>query len=894
MQRIFFSAALMSISTAAIATSAVAEERKFDIEAGSLQDALDSFARQAGRPIIYRVEDVRGATSPGYSGSASADRVLPLLLASSDFAIRSQPSGAVAVVRMGNVTSAPRPVADAGNDLGDIVVTARRTAERAQKTPVSVTSFNTEQLQNKVIQDTQDLARVTPSFQAKRNNTNTSGLQLQMRAQVQSDTTAIAPGSVGVYLDDVYIGGAPIAGGLLLPRDLDRVEVLKGPQGTLYGRNVTGGVLKFVSHKPEDKFGGYLTAGLGNYDRRFLDGMINVPLTDKVAIRLNGSIDENGGYSKDINNNNRPLDDDRRWGLRGALKAELNDTVQVLLQGWYGKGYTNGPDDRTTYVDPTNVNAIKNIIATQHLGGLSLSQVQALDSTGAQYADLRSQALALVTQYANAPRNQARQNPDDRLAQRGVAKLGGGALTFSADLGDITLRSITAYSYAFRDSNFSVGGGPWIPIYSNQSGSVSQWTQEFQATGTAFDSRLKFAAGIYLIDQNLSDNRIDSSQFGTFPAYLGQLGLGLTNGTRSENSIKDKGWAGYGQATVAVTDTVNLTGGLRYTWEKFSLKTRQLVRSGTSFTCSTPTLPLTTPVANCLASDSISFSNWSFTAGADWSPVNDVMLYGKFSRGFKSGGINPFGVGGAPAFLPFKPEIADEFEVGLKSQFLNRRGRFNLAYYHTNYKDVQRTVGTIIRPATETTPPQTGTGIQNAASAKIDGIEAELTVAPVAGLTLSATGAWTRPRYAAYSQVNTAFPGGLQDLRDQKFELVPEWMYNLGAVYRKDVSFGSVTASVDWAWRSDTMPAVRDVFPSRPGGPTTPVAILTQPSFGLLNASLRFDLPAHNLAITLWGKNVTNKRYAESAGALVASGVGYAWNSYGAPATYGADVTVRF
>ena len=903
-------AASITAFAAMMATSAAAQQRQFNIEAGSLQNALDSYGRQSGRPIVYRTEDVRGATSPGYRGSGSPDEVLPAILANSDFTVRSQSSGAVAVVRTGNVTSASPQPASEGSDLGDIVVTARRTAENAQKTPVAITSFNSQDLKNRVIQDATDIAKVTPSLQAPRASTNPSGLQIQMRAQVQTDTTAISAGSVGVYFDDIYIGGSPIAGGLLLPRDLERVEVLKGPQGTLYGRNVTGGVLKFVSQKPKDKFEGYMTGGLGNYERRFLDGMINVPLAEGVALRLNGSVDENGGYSKDINNNNRPLDDNRTWGLRGALSVEAAPNLKFLLQGWYGRGRSNGADVRTIYVNPNDNTAITNIIIAEHINGATAAtfaplifggtpqQVQA--AKDARDAG-RAEAFARVAAYANAPRNAARGPVNDALQQFSDARLAGGAFTAALDVGDVTFKSITGYSLAERNSNFNVGAGPWIPILSNQFGRVSQWTEELQATGTVLDGRLKFAAGLYFIDQKIKDDRKDSGQYGAYPLYLGQFGLGVTNGSYSDNSIHIRGWAGYGQASFAVTDTVNVTGGLRYTKEKFSVTTNQYSRGifGGASVCNTPTLPAGTSLANCFASDSVQFSNWSFTAGADWSPVRDVMLYGKFSRGFKSGGLNPFGVGGAP-FVPFKPEVADEFEIGLKSQFLNRRARFNLAYYHTNYKDVQRTVVTIIREATPTTPAVQGTGVRNAASAKIDGIEAELTVIPVEGLTVGLSGAWTHPKYVKYSQFDTDYPNNFQDLSSTRFRLVPEWMYSVNAAYVVPASFGEVTAAVGWTWRDTTLLFETDgpQWAASPAaaaaGNFTPDSVLTQKAYGTLDASLRFDLAKQNVSVQFWGKNILNKRYYETASAITTLGLGYGWANFGAPATYGADVTFRF
>jgi len=287
----------------------------------------------------------------------------------------SKTAVAIAVVySTATVANAQAVKASSEEPMQDIVVTARRTAESAQKIPVSITAFSGESLRNKVVQSAVDIQKETPSLGIRVPTTSPSGLAISMRGQVSTDVNATAAGSVGIYLDDTYLSSAPIAGSILNMDDLERVEILKGPQGTLYGRNVTGGVVKFVTQKPTHVLEGSLTAGVGNYDRRFLEGVINVPLSDKAAFRILGSVDDHGGYSHDIQSN-RDLEDQRKWNVRGSLSVEPTENFSILVQGWYGRFRTNGPDTRYTYLQPGVNSASMNIMVYEHINGLTAADL---------------------------------------------------------------------------------------------------------------------------------------------------------------------------------------------------------------------------------------------------------------------------------------------------------------------------------------------------------------------------------------------------------------------------------------------------------------------------------------------------------------------------------------
>ena len=445
--------------------------------------------------------------------------------------------------------------------IQEIVVTARRTNENMQRTPVAITALSAADLKAQAVEGINDLQRATPSFQTNVNVSNTSGLQIGMRGQIMTNTSANTPASVGIYLDDVYLGGASLAGSLVNVEDLERVEVLKGAQGTLYGRNVTAGLVKFVTKKPEDTFDAQITGGLGNYQRHYLSGMVNVPLAPgKAALRLDGVFDEHAGYSYDPHNH-KDLEDLHRWGFRGALKLDPTEKFSVLLQGWIGEGHDGGPDVRTNYMQPGLTTFAMDVIASQHINGLTSanlapiiffggavaagtatpSQVTAFNTAyGAALAALPG-AQQFVANQANAPRNNAWES--GVYPQSSRAKSRGGALTLAYELGDnSTLRTISAYDYAYAYRGFNVGGGPYVPVFTNSVGEIKQFTQELQITGKALDSRLTYALGLYYLHTDLVDERNShlSDAQGAFPLFLGRGpgGLGLLNSTVSLNNLK--------------------------------------------------------------------------------------------------------------------------------------------------------------------------------------------------------------------------------------------------------------------------------------------------------------------------------------------------------------------
>lgn len=785
--------------------------------------------------------------------------------------------------------------------IEDIVVTARRTSESSQAIPISITNVSESALKYNVVQSVNDLTTQAGSLRITNGTSSPAGLTINMRGQTQTGSASNDTSSVGVYLNDLFLSSAQISGSVINLQDLERVEVLKGAQGTLYGRNVTAGVVKFVTKKPSQDFELSLTGGLGSFDRRFAAGVVNVPLGETAAVRVVGSIDNRGGFSKDIGTG-READNQKKWNVRGAFSWKPTDKFSVLLEGSYGRYSSTDSDVRTTFIQPGLNIASMNIIAAQGINGLNAGSLAPLilgaaaGFTPAQIGAAAGAAIAALPQVnsavalqLNAPRSQARSL--SRFETPSKTRAGNAALTLGLELGDATIKSITGYDYGSTDRDFNVGGGPWIPLLTNQNGVSKHWTQELQLTGTSGD-RLSYSAGLFYMDRTGVDNREDSSEFGAFPLFLGQFGLRITNGSTQQNETNTKSYAGYAQATYELVNNLKFTGGIRYTKEDVSVVTSAIQKpqasTGFQTRCIGPA-PTTaaTPLDKCFGGASDSFSAWTYTAGLDYTLAEDVLVYAKTSRGFKSGGLNVF-TGAGAAIQSYKPETTQDFETGLKSRFFDRRLLLNLTYYHTDYSNIQRAVafdaggGTIL------------TATRNAAAAKIDGVEGEMRVVLFDGMTLGGNVSYTDAGYEDY--FITAVRGGVPtrvDLSGVPFEGLSKWTYSLSAGYDKETPLGNFHAQLNWTHRSAANLFENDSY-GTDGGAATPLAETSQPGFGLLDGSISLDIDKLNSTVTLWSKNMLDKRYKQGALSLSNVGVPYTWSLYGAPATYGIDLTVRF
>ena len=745
-----------------------------------------------------------------------------------------------------DATPASMPVAQGG--LGDIVVTARKTAENLQDVPVAVTAFSGEDLVQQGVADVSDLGRVTPGFQTREGNGNASSLALTVRGQVQTDTIITLDPSVGIYVDDYYVARATGVNGDLV--DIQSVQVLKGPQGTLFGRNTTGGAVLITTANPDlNSFNGLAGASYGRFDDYSLTGVINMPIvTDKIALRLAAKYRARDGYLTDdgyANNvgglrGQRYNDRDTLTG-RAKLLLQPTDNFSLLFSAEYYRAKGNYSANHTQYVVPGGT-----------LAGVLGSQ-QAIDDY-----------LAYSRNPDNISHNYLPSIDTETQTYVGTASLD----TFFGQV-----KFIGGYRTVSSDNSMDLDGSPYPVHGTTNAVKADQYSGELQITGQTVDGKLDFAAGMtYFHESGYDRNFSAGDEAAAFASIL-------------SGEVDNDSMGAYTQLTYHFTDRLRATGGLRYSVDDKGILINNGFGSMADLNtpnrrgCLYPTIspnPAAAP-APCYASRHDSFGGWSYTAGLDYDLADDILVYVKTSKGFRSGGQNLRairGVGAPDPFIPFRPEIAYSHELGLKSQFWNRRARLNVAAYYTLVKDLQKSV---ILPS-NSIPPATSTAVQNAGEARVYGVEAELLVEPVDGVTLGATGTLTRPKYLEYVD-----PAG-NDLSDTRFENVARHTFTLSAAYAGTFGANGYNLRADYAWQ--------DTTPLQPQNDAATVAYATNPASGVLNARAGVTLMNDALDLSVYGKNILDNR--DPVSALRVDNYGYITARYREPATYGVEATFRF
>ena len=723
--------------------------------------------------------------------------------------------------------------ADTNGQIGDIVVTARRREERAQSTPISITAVSGAELAARSVQDVSDLQTIVPGLSMNQNVSDAFGVNFQLRAQSATDANSINEAPVSVYSDGVFLN--TLAGVLSASTvDLERVEVLKGPQGTLYGRNTTGGGINLYTRQPVDHWEGELTAGVGSFHDYDASGVINAPLGGENALRLVGEIGTNRGYGRNFTTNKHTADRDTVMG-RGAIKLVPTDAVTVILRADYSKLTSdNGPVSVPLLITP---------------GSLAARDIAAV--RGISAAD----AVTYYNSFKGHDFGSSYNSPNYASVEAY-----GASGTIQADLGFAQFKSITAYRHALTERATDTDAIPvdvfFLGSFRTQ---IKQFTEEGQLAGDLISDRLHYTVGGFYLDFKGDDLNASS----VVPA------LSPTQPTRTNGQVTTKSIAAFGQAIFDITSTLHFTGGLRYTDEKKTLVSRNNI--GPASTCNVPP-PAGVGGAPCVGTFHVKDDNLSYTAGLDWTVAPSILLYAKTSRGFKSGGVNEKLTANPGSVAPYRPERLTDYEAGVKSDLLDHHLRVNATYYHSVYADAQRSVFTVVPPFNAISV------VQNAATAHIDGVEIETTAAPTSALRLQGSLSYTKPRYISFIDPVTG-----ADFSSQKFNQVSKWTYSLSGAYTVPTSFGSGRLQVDWAYKGP-----RNLFPT--GG--SPL-VDNQPGFGLLNGQLQILFDHSGIDARVFVKNILDKYYIQSIFDVTPS-VGVVTGYPGTPRTWGLSVTKHF
>jgi iron complex outermembrane recepter protein len=595
----------------------------------------------------------------------------------------------------------PAAAADEGG-LSDIVVTAQKRSENLQDVPIAVTAIGGGELQAANIDGQMSLPKLIP-------NVNFTVIASFASVYVRGVGTAFAnPGlesSIPVYFDDTYVPRA--ASAMFSFTDVDHIEVLKGPQGTLYGRNATGGAIRIITHDPKKNFEGRVGLTYGSDNRKLGEAMINVPLGEHAALRIAGRHDENDGYVRNL--------------FPGAKQDRLQDRNEDMISA-------------KLLLEPSADFTIK----------LSGDYMEKHDSEGHAFQNIYTglpEQLGFL--LGNCGRTTFYTICNNQGANDGLAipigqnlTVYGATLRLDYDLGGATISSITSFRNHFEYNGADLDSTGSYFQHAVGRPRTKQQTQEFQIASDS-SGPFRYVAGLYYLKER---SGYFFSVFGT--ALNGAVGPGGALG--GDGKLKVSSWAPYAQVDFDVSDQFTITAGARYTSERKTLISNFL-RIGTLSTsgfpdpvavsipqCITGTAAVA-PATGCVGFQGVKFSEFTPKLTLSYKPNDDLMVYATYAKGFKSGGLN------LPAFGPVDrvdPEKLDDFEGGFK--FESGNIRFNGAAFYYKYKGLQIQI---------TDQTSGGTRVQNAASATVKGLEADLTWAPTSQFEIGTGFGFTDGKY---------------------------------------------------------------------------------------------------------------------------------------------------
>jgi iron complex outermembrane receptor protein len=788
------------------------------------------------------------------------------------------------VVALSFVTTAQAQTAPAESvGLQEIVVTARKVQERAQDVPITIAAQTGEQLTQNAIRSVGDLSAITPGLQTMRTTVSGGGGMFVLRGFTQSDDILGVDQPVTVYVDNVFNEGASGVVGTKL-YDIDRVEVLKGPQGTLFGRNATGGAVQIYTKSPTDHFEAEVLGGLSNHPEggARLAGFVNMPLGETAALRITAEYNKEGGWSRVIHTTASdsllpppPVNGgtgrnyaggNKSYMVRAGLKLEPTDRLHVMLRASYNRLQAEALPLKVLAFTPGGPAHLE---ATLGLQGKTLAEGAVLDAT-----TLAAGAAAL-NDVINAPDYQLTLNGASS-GQTVTAYRASGEITYEMS-DEVSMKSITGWRHLTAGQQSDVDGSPFtiLPTFSTKR--MNEFSQELQINANLLDNRVKLVGGGYYY-------RATGEEL--FKSATLYLLAGRTTST-SAPSIKRSAPAVFGQATFAVLPNLNLTGGLRYTWDRQTMRqqgTRFLNWFSTPLFCTIPD-----PTLPCDISQKAKSSALSWLGSVDYKPVQDVMLFFKVARGFKSGGNQSRVSTDAGSNVPYKPEFVTEYEGGIKSEWFDNRLRINASYFVDDFSDAQKMV-TGFFGGVFSTP------IQNVGTAKIQGADVESQFAVDRKLTVGGTLGYLKGEYKTYVVQGVEVAGAF------RFPRLPKWTYTLWGSYKQPTDFGFVSANLNWRWvgKQTIGEGTRGPESRPPGIPTSvvgvgsPEALTTEPGHGLLNGRLAVHLDAADMEVALWGSNILDKKYMVYRNDLVPVGFGYVYGLLGARRAYGIEVSKRF
>lgn len=726
------------------------------------------------------------------------------------------------------------PAEEKYEGVSEIIVTAQKRAENIQDVPVAVTAFSGDTLANRGVVDIQGLSTLVP-------NMGFSNAYSQVRITLRGLTFAdlAAQGGearVAYHVDGAYMAMTGDIGGTFY--DIERVEVNRGPQGTLFGRNATAGTVNVITRNPTDTLSGYLNAEVGNYNAANVDGAISGPLGDGVSARIAFQSRNHSGYSYNVPNKTDVMDQNLQ-AIRAKLMFDKSENFTAVLSADYVRSNERvGPE----------------LVGFSVVGGGAV-----FTGFGAQYQD-------------SGPNPNPRHNYSGQLPLSKKESYGA-TLDLKLDISD-SMSVVSLTNYRHSDFIYHDDLGTYNPgttgsgslIESTQFERAKQFSEELRLTKDF--SRGNITLGGFLYSQNYATGGDDTgvkggnavlTQFGSFlGAVIGFPPSGYNStpnvyvqGFIQGAGVRTRGEAIFGEATFNLTESTKLIAGARYSWER-----RTLVNSTLGLDLLTlatdPSFVLPAP----LPAQKTSYKNFSPRVTLQQELGQDAMIYATYTKGFKTGGFN------AAQYSSYKPEILTDYEVGFKADLADKKLRLNGAGFYYDYKDLQ----TIVIPADQSIPGSVNTN----GNAKIYGGELELTAVPTSNLELN----------AAVAVLHGEFTNG--PVKGNKLPFVPSFTLSYGAQYTFPISNGGITLRVDGQTKGRT-------YFTEDNNP-----LVSQGSYTIANASIGWRDADDRLSVTAFVRNIGDTLAVNGGFPLPGFLSGGIRGAYDPPRTYGIRAGVKF
>ncbi|MBP1684254.1 MAG: TonB-dependent receptor [Deltaproteobacteria bacterium] len=780
------------------------------------------------------------------------------------------PSGAWA--QAGKAKAAPKVEAE----IEEITVTAQKREESIQEIPVSVTALGSAQLEQRGVTDVADIGQAAPNVRITTNPGSASSVTVAIRGVTSGNPSTTLSTPTGLYIDGVYL--AKLSGSNVDVEDLERVEVLRGPQGTLYGRNTIAGAVNFITKKPTEEKSISLKTEAGNYETFKSRLMVNVPLVGKngfwqsdaigtLSLRQNVAYKTHDGYFDNSSPTSVPaggartLNNLNRVFTMTTLRWQPIEPLTIDGSFEYHRYSNSSNAFQLTYIYPGSI-ADKNYQLTPTLsipnplipGGLPpYVRTNRVDAIGnnAVYESLKKGTSGYLL------------NP---LADDGFHRLYN--LTAAYELGEVgpmgkvTLKSISAFRDFTHKQTQDLDGSPVHLLDLHSILHTQQWSEELQWVGTM--PRINYVGGLYYYGEYSAQ---DQSQV----FVLGNSDLPYRTVATTAS------YAPYGQITYTppiLQDKLSITAGLRYTQDQ--IHTDRYVATtpsqkgwedhrGKAFGIHGAGAPGLSPMANL---------------AYQWT--DDFMTYFRVARGFKAGGFNGTTNDPAAFAINFNPEILLQYELGFKSQWLDKRLRVNATGFYSDYTDIQQSIfqASVTGGAVST--------IGNADSAEIWGSELEVVAVPLQGVEASATYALALPKFLEWNELQ---PNGqyANVARERVFAMTPEHQATIGLTYTAPpTSVGTFAAHLDGYWQ--------DYIYFVPNSNTAGAQADKGWNYALFNGRLQFTeipLTKGSLDLSVFCYNLFDRKY-RSYGIDFGSSLGIAGNQYGTPRTFGIGLNYNF